>query len=154
VRRGDQGRPDEALDSALPGAEDGAHGNGLPAELVGERARMELLALGDGGSCSVHLEAGTLYDLLLGQAQRTPDELAVVDGDFGLTYRELVRRSNGVALRLQALGVQPGQPVAILVDRAAESLIGVLGICASGGAYVPIDVAHPDERTDFRCRSE
>ncbi|KQZ59169.1 MULTISPECIES: non-ribosomal peptide synthetase [unclassified Lysobacter] len=111
-------------------------------------ARHEVLALGDGGAAPSP-PAPTLYALFEQQAQRTPEAIAIVEPGRELSYREVRRRANGIAQRLRALGTTAETRVAVLADRSAEALIGVLGVLAAGGAYVPIDPAHPDERIAF-----
>ncbi|HEX8431069.1 MAG TPA: amino acid adenylation domain-containing protein, partial [Longimicrobium sp.] len=49
-------------------------------------------------------------------------------------------------LMLLALGAQPETRVAILADRSADALVGLLGILAAGAAYVPLDPSHPADR--------
>jgi aspartate racemase len=87
-----------------------------------------------------------IHQLFERQAGLTPDAVAVVfEKDF-LTYRELNRRANQLAHRLQALGVGPDVLVGILVERSLEMVVGLLGILKAGGAYVPLDPAYPKER--------
>src|SRR5262249_43344928 len=54
------------------------------------------------------------------QVDRTPDNVALVDGDRSLTYREVDKRANGVAQALLTLGARPDQMVGIYVDRSIE----------------------------------
>jgi myxalamid-type nonribosomal peptide synthetase MxaA len=109
---------------------------------------MELLALGDGGSAPVAAEA-TLYQLVVQQSLATPDAVAIAAPGVALSYRDLVLAANGVAARLIALGAQPETRVALLADRSADALVGLLGILAAGAAYVPLDPSYPDERLAF-----
>ncbi|MGD9704101.1 MAG: class I adenylate-forming enzyme family protein [Acidimicrobiia bacterium] len=46
--------------------------------------------------------------------QLAPDELAVIDGDTRLTYRQLARRTRAAAPALRALGLEPGDRVSVL----------------------------------------
>ena len=47
---------------------------------------------------------------------------------------------------LRARGVRPGDRVAVLVDRSTELVVSLLGVLASGAAYVPLDPTYPAER--------
>ncbi|MCA9969807.1 MAG: amino acid adenylation domain-containing protein, partial [Anaerolineales bacterium] len=94
-------------------------------------------------------ETQTLPQLLLAQAQRTPDNVAVVMGDVQLTYAELLRRACGLARQLQALGVGPDVLVGIGMARAPEMVVALLGVLLAGGAYVPIDPDDPLPRIRF-----
>jgi amino acid adenylation domain-containing protein len=83
------------------------------------------------------------------QVRRTPEAVAV-EGEGGLlTYAELRRRADRLALILRAHGVGPGVPVAICVERSAEMVVGLLGVLKAGGAYIPLDPGYPPERISF-----
>ena len=90
-----------------------------------------------------------LHQLFAAQVARTPDADAVIFGDQRLTYRELDRRANQLAHRLQALGVGPDVLVGLCVERSPEMMVGLLGILKAGGAYVPLDPSYPPERLAF-----
>ena len=73
----------------------------------------------------------------------------MVFGQQGLSYGELNLRANALAHQLIALGVRPGERVAICVERGIEMIVGVLAILKSGGAYVPLDPAYPANRLEY-----
>ncbi len=77
-------------------------------------------------------ELSGLHTLFEQQVARTPDAIAVIQGDRELTYAELNRRSNAVAWQLVDLGVKPGQLVAVRVARGAELVVAVLAVLKSG----------------------
>ena len=93
-----------------------------------------------------------LHELFAAQVARTPDAVAVVDACQQLTYRELDQRSDGLTHYLQARGVAPEVPVAVLLDRSAETLITLLAIYKAGGVYVPLDAAAPRTHLDAILR--
>lgn len=80
------------------------------------------------------------------QAERSPDALALVWGEYSVTYRELNRLANSLANRLLALDVKPETVVGLYIDHWPSRVIGVLGVLKAGGAYVPLDPEHPMER--------
>ncbi|MCB1058296.1 MAG: amino acid adenylation domain-containing protein, partial [Acidobacteria bacterium] len=88
----------------------------------------------------------TLHELVLAQARRTPEAVAVSSGGRTLTYDELAAGALAVATRLQAAGIAREEPVAIGVERSLELAVGLLGILLAGGAYVPLDPDYPTER--------
>ena len=90
-----------------------------------------------------------VHHLLEGQAERTPDAVALVDEDTQLTYRDLHYRADRLARHLRRLGVGPDVLVGICVERSLEMVVGLLGILKAGGAYVPLDPAYPPGRLAF-----
>ena len=84
--------------------------------------------------------------LIAGQAKQTPEALAVICRGQGLTYRELIGRSDRLAWYLQSLGVGPNVLVGLCLERSVEMLLGVLAVLKAGGAYLPLDPSHPPER--------
>ncbi|MGF7533043.1 amino acid adenylation domain-containing protein [Bacillus mexicanus] len=90
-----------------------------------------------------------VYQLFEEQSQRTPDQAAVIDKDSQLTYAELNKRANQLARTLRAKGVQADQPVAIISRNSIESVVGILAVLKSGGAYVPIDPEYPQDRIRY-----
>nr|WP_317617275.1 amino acid adenylation domain-containing protein [Paenibacillus elgii] len=91
----------------------------------------------------------TIFQLFEEQAERTPDQPALVFGDRQLTYAELNERANRLAWTLRAEGVQPDQPVCIMIERSLDLIVGLLAILKAGGAYVPIDPGYPAERIRY-----
>src|SRR5215813_63804 len=83
-----------------------------------------------------------LHELLVEQAERWPDSVAVQFENKQLTYAELDRRSNQLAHFLVTKDVGPESLVGLCVERSLEMVIGLLGILKAGGAYVPLDPAY------------
>ena len=90
-----------------------------------------------------------IHELFETQVEKSPDALAVVFEDQQLTYRELNRRANQLALYLGKLGVGPESLAGICMEPSLETIVGLLGILKAGGAYVPLDPAYPKERLAF-----
>jgi amino acid adenylation domain-containing protein len=90
-----------------------------------------------------------IHELIVDQATRTPDMVAVVVGDQKLSYRDLLGWSQQIAARLIAAGAGPGVVVAICVDRSIQLVPALLGVLLSGGAYLPLDPNQPESRSLF-----
>ena len=87
-----------------------------------------------------------LHEAFAEVARVRPDDLAVVSTRGDLTYRALQRRAGQIAHALRSYGVTRQTPVVLALPRSLESVTAVLGILQAGGAYVPMDPAHPAER--------
>src|SRR5262245_19613560 len=83
------------------------------------------------------------------QAWRAPDAIAVASGADQITTRELNRRADKVAGRLIAEGIGADMIVGVLMERAPEMVIALLGVLKSGAAFLPLDPAFPAERILF-----
>ncbi|MEO1480761.1 MAG: amino acid adenylation domain-containing protein [Myxococcota bacterium] len=83
------------------------------------------------------------------QVERVPDRVAVRSGEQSLTYRELDRRSDGLAALLRAKELRPDQLVALSARRDTDLLVGILGVWKAGASYVPLDPEFPDARLAF-----
>src|SRR5881392_2595487 len=78
----------------------------------------------------------------------SPDAIAHVSDDRSLTYGELCRRSDALALYLAERFGDDRGPIAALGHREPEMLIAFLGAVKSGRPYVPLDTALPQQRID------
>ncbi|MBB4133257.1 non-ribosomal peptide synthetase, partial [Xanthomonas sp. 3075] len=88
----------------------------------------------------------TLPQGLLAQVQRAPQATALIDGDLNLSYAQVWNRAACLADHLQQQGLQPGQPVALLLPRSASLVIAQLAVLRCGACYVPMDHEQPAER--------
>ena len=87
-----------------------------------------------------------IHDLVASQAKRTPDAVAVLDGERRISYRELNASANQIGHYLMRHGAGPDVPIGICGARTAELVTGILGILKSGSPYVPLDPNYPPER--------
>jgi amino acid adenylation domain-containing protein len=90
-----------------------------------------------------------VHELIVDQATRTPDAVAVVVDDQHLTYADLLHRSQQIAARLTEAGAGPGVVVAVCLDRSIQLVPALLGILRAGSAYLPLDPNQPESRSSF-----
>jgi amino acid adenylation domain-containing protein len=114
--------------------------------LLSEAERAQLLVQWNDTRLELPGPEACIHELVQAQAERTPDRIAVVDGEAALTYRELEDRASRLAHRLLRLGVRPGDRVGICVERSVSMLCSILGVLKAGAAYVPLDPAYPQAR--------
>jgi len=95
-------------------------------------------------------QAGTLVQLFEVQTARTPDDIAVFFDTSTLTYQELNEKASQFARYLHRnYHIQTNERVGIQLDRSEWTIIAILAVLKSGGVYVPIDTAYPQERIDY-----
>ncbi|MFE3286677.1 condensation domain-containing protein, partial [Streptomyces sp. NPDC059233] len=111
----------------------------LDVLLPGERA--DLLEHWQGAP--VAPDARTVHGAFEERAAAHPGRPAVLCAGRETTYGELDARAERIAGRLRALGVRPGESVAVLMDRSADLVAACLGILKAGAAYLPLDARAP-----------
>ena len=99
-------------------------------------------------------EAGhaLIHDLFSRQARRTPWAVAVEHPSGTLSYGELDRRSEYLAIELRRQGVGPEVVVGLAMERGPKLIVTLLAILKAGGAYLPLDPTYPTERLAFMLR--
>ena len=80
----------------------------------------------------------SLAAVLAEPARRTPDKLAVIEGDQRLGYARLWHDARCVAAVLAERGVGPGTRVGLLAPNVADFVRAYYGILAAGGVVVPV----------------
>ncbi|GAA0583916.1 amino acid adenylation domain-containing protein [Kribbella sandramycini] len=95
---------------------------------------------------AVELPEVTVPELLVQQARKTPDAIAVEAAGRTITYRELHRRANALAHELISRGAGPDVVVAVALPRTVDLLVGLLGVVKAGAAYLPVDPNYPSDR--------
>ncbi|MFF7227546.1 amino acid adenylation domain-containing protein, partial [Streptomyces massasporeus] len=83
------------------------------------------------------------------QAARTPDAVAVIDGETEVTYAELDARANQLAIHLTEQGVGRESVVALCLGRGARMVVAMLAVWKAGAAYLPLDPAYPADRISY-----
>ena len=127
---------------ALPGCRDGVVGD-LPL------LRPEVAAAMLEDQSTSFPVSETLHAQFSRQAAKTPEAIALVQGDRRMTYAELETRANAVAAYLAAHGVRTESIVGLCLERCPELVVALLGILKANAAYLPIDLAYPPERLAF-----
>lgn len=90
-----------------------------------------------------------LAALFLQQVEQYPDRPAIITPEYTLSYTQLAQQAQSLATNLCQLGVQPEEPVAILLGPGAEHIVCQLAVLLAGGTCVPLHPSLPDERLNF-----
>ncbi|MBE8987830.1 non-ribosomal peptide synthetase [Nostoc sp. LEGE 12450] len=91
----------------------------------------------------------TLHTMFAAQAQQCGTAPAVISSQRTLTYQELYTLSNQLGYKLRRLGATPNQLIGVVMEKGWEQIVTVMGILASGAAYVPIDPGLPKQRREY-----
>jgi amino acid adenylation domain-containing protein len=92
------------------------------------------------------MASGRIEHLLFELPASHSDLPAAAHGARTLTYGQLFAQAGGLAQRLRAAGVRPGNLVAIHARDPLAALTGVLGALLGGAGYLPLDAALPPAR--------
>ncbi len=117
--------------------------------LLSDAERQQLLVIYNNTAVEYSGRDLCLHQLIEEQAQKTPDNVALVFEQERLTYDELNRRADRLAHHLARLGVGPDMLVGLCVERSLDMVTGILGVLKCGGAYVPLDPSFPQNRLAY-----
>lgn len=98
---------------------------------------------------SSNQDDGLLHSLFEYQCEKTPNNIAVVDGDESITYQQLNQKAEDIAASMIESGIPQEAPVALLCERSIECVASILGILKAGCAFVPIDRNYPQTRIEY-----
>jgi myxalamid-type nonribosomal peptide synthetase MxaA len=120
--------------------------------LLSVRACEQVVARSAGPAMPYDLDS-RVHELVLRQARRTPDRIALTECGQAISYGDVDVRSAAVAAALRRqVTAGPGAPVAICLPRSADMIIAIVGVLRAGFSYIPLDPDYPAERLAFICR--
>ncbi|WP_262365360.1 non-ribosomal peptide synthetase [Gordonia sp. OPL2] len=88
----------------------------------------------------------TVSELLAQRAALIPDADALVSDERRRTYAELESDVDRLAHVLHDHGVGAESIVALAIPRSIETVVALFAILRAGGAYLPLELDHPDDR--------
>ncbi len=109
---------------------------------------MKLNSIVNGLSKPEFLIDETLPDIFRQTVQKFPSKIALIFQDVQLTYTELDKWSDEIAMLLIENGIESGDKVGIWWPRGAALHAAILGISKAGAGYVPLDREMPAERVE------
>ena len=96
-----------------------------------------------------HQFNGNVADMVVRQAEITPDLAALVSRQEVITYREMARLTEVIAGNLRRLGVKNGVAVGIHLENSPNMVMCIIAVFRAGGIYIPLDPYYPDERLRY-----
>ncbi len=114
--------------------------------MLGEAERRQVVVEFNRTAVDYPEKSACLHEIIEGQVERTPDQIALVFEDQSLTYRQLNERANQLAHHLRKRGVKCGVIAGVCMERSLEMEVALLAILKAGGAYLPLDPDYPMER--------
>ncbi|NOX76757.1 MAG: acyl-CoA ligase (AMP-forming), exosortase A system-associated [Gammaproteobacteria bacterium] len=79
------------------------------------------------------------HQLVTRPAHQRPNATALVHRTLSMTYAQLARDIQSVADGLRALGLRPGERVAIYLPKQSEAVVALFATAAAGGIFVPVN---------------
>ncbi|KAH9885509.1 putative NRPS-like enzyme [Xylariomycetidae sp. FL2044] len=84
-----------------------------------------------------------LSALFADQVKRTPEAVALEDGQTSFTYAELDKKVQDLTVQLRHRGVGRDDLVGVLLGRSADYVIACLAALRAGGAFLVLELAYP-----------
>src|SRR6185437_9037775 len=116
-------------------------------QVLGEAERAQLVT--GWNDTAADVPAGSVPELIVARAARTPDAVAVCCGNTWVSYGELAARAGRLAGLLRAAGAGPETVVGLCLDRGPEMVTAMVGAWLAGAAYLPLDPGWPAQRLAF-----
>lgn len=110
--------------------------------ILGETERQQVLSVFNQTEMDFG-EPRRIHEFLERSAARTPNAVALIDGERRITYAELNVAANRIA---RGLTVSPDELVGIFLDRTPQMVASIFGVLKAGAAYVPLDPTYPRHR--------
>ncbi|AZF27447.1 amino acid adenylation domain-containing protein [Pseudomonas sp. R2-60-08W] len=88
---------------------------------------------------SVQPAYSNVHHAIEAQARRAPQATAAICAGQRISYEQLNRQANRLAVHLLERGVKRGDTVGLFVERSIAMLVGLLAVLKVGAAYVPQD---------------
>lgn len=87
-----------------------------------------------------------VHDLVLQHAKRSPSSPSLCSWDGNLTYYELDMLTLKLAGHFARAGIRPEMLVPVCFRKSIYAIIAMVAIHRAGGAFVPLDPSHPEDR--------
>ncbi|HEV7339568.1 MAG TPA: malonyl-CoA synthase [Bosea sp. (in: a-proteobacteria)] len=90
-----------------------------------------------------------LFDLVRARIPAPEARFALIDDGRVFSYADMVAASGRYASALVALGVKPGDRVAVQVEKSIEALMLYLGTVRAGAVFLPLNTAYTPAEIEY-----
>ena len=90
-----------------------------------------------------------INDLFEKQVIQTPDNIAIVDDNKQITYKELNEKINQFTDYLIKRGLKKDDRVCIVMNHSIEMIITIFAVIKSGATYIPMEPTFPINRINY-----
>ncbi|MRX41949.1 amino acid adenylation domain-containing protein, partial [Flavobacterium sp. LC2016-23] len=116
-----------------------------------QKEEKQLLLSEFAGKGSINTPGETLTDLFEKQVVKHGDRIAVVDGVYEMTYKELNEKANQLAQYLKnTYDAKPEDVIGIIAEHNQWLVISILAIAKTGAAYLPMNAKTPIDRINYQ----
>jgi non-ribosomal peptide synthetase component F len=92
----------------------------------------------------------TFSSLFEEQAEKTPDNIAIIYGNHSLSYKQVNESANQLANYMKdTYVIKPDDLIILCLNRSEWMLIAILAVWKAGAAYVPVDSNYPEDRLAY-----
>ncbi len=93
----------------------------------------------------------TLTEHFLHSVNRYAEHIALINKEHCFTYSELVELVEDYTAKLQSLGIEKGDIVAVHLERSYELIVFQLAVINAGAIFLPVDKRYPLDRVQYLC---
>jgi len=86
------------------------------------------------------------------QVERTPDRVALIEGETEITYRDLNARATALARLLVKKEFSQHRPVGVYMERSIDAVVAFLAALKANTPFVPLDISNPKRRLELLIR--
>ncbi|MGB5980470.1 MAG: amino acid adenylation domain-containing protein [Cyclobacteriaceae bacterium] len=117
------------------------------------RVERQNILRGYNNTLKEHIPQKTIAQHFEDRVVSQPDSIAVTFNGQSMTYHRLNEEINRMANMLRDKGVQRNTLVGVMINRSIEMVVSLMAIIKAGGAYLPLDPSHPDQRISHILKS-
>lgn len=89
------------------------------------------------------------FDLFKKAALADPQKTALLFQDKTVSFSDLLNQSGQIAAALSEIFIGTERTVGVFMEQSPDLIAAMLGIFKSGGVYLPLNIAYPDEHLHY-----